>query len=451
MSNKSKTNVIEAVEEAENLEFTGYNVLDDSIASVVQAFQKFKHGLGKVEHLLAMFIGIAESEIKNQISMDELILGFSLKEDEDSIEKTVFDSFQLNYQAQLKQRKKIGQLIQFRICSVLKKFIQEGNQKLLYLKKECSEIIKTINAIVSELDTNKASTLELIRKQKNGDKMKMMEICRRFNEDRLSANKSLGSLFKHKISRICLQIKQCEESRKNLILTAFDLFANIQVEMNYSTRCFIEKMEKISSSANISGDLLYFDELLENQKEEISSSAYIPYDLPIPLDGEDTLLSPPESFGKIKVDKQMLRQESVKDSLTRYSEDKDDSERNFPSFAEDLPRNFQSHHIRPTNLFNSPKSSDSLEDSSESNQKKMEIQSEKKEKPAIKPKPKDFKFADEFANQKVDTEDNEEFPISDIKQTRIKTIENNDIRTSKPKKHPNAIFVMIPLEEERHE
>jgi hypothetical protein len=424
------------------IELTGYEVIDHLIEKSVQLFGKHKEGLEKIEVLLHMFNGIAEREINNQTSMDEFVAGIELSSNISS-EKHILEAFRLNYQTQNKQRKKIGQLIQFRICNVLKEFLNEEKEKNASMKIAFTQVFKLMLVITQEIDTLKGKALKGIRKQAKGNKKKELEICKAFNDDRQFANKNISIIFQTRLSLLLEDLKRCEEKRMKLILSAVESFSSIQSEINSSTGAFIEKMQILSSATN-AVDLSRFDEFIENQGKALDTKGCIPYDLPVQLEGE-TKRSLEKSLeiddnNTVVQNKPVLSKEGSEKQI-HSNPDEVALQKELPSkiSPKDLPDQFQSHDKKPANLL-------------EESQDKKEIPSEsatlsKKEKPVIKPKDFKIEAAGKSATRIINIEENEEISMIEIKPD-TKQISNVPQEISpKPQKFAKAVRVMFSVQE----
>jgi hypothetical protein len=428
-------------EQQQKIEFTGYDVIDHLIEKSAQLFSKHKEGLEKIEVLLNMFNGIAEREINNQACMDEFVAGIDLSSN-DSSEKQILEAFRLNYQTQNKQRKKIGQLIQFRICNVLKEFLNEEKEKNASMKSAFAQVFKSMNAITEEIDTLKEKSLVDIKIKSKGDKKKELEICKAFNDDRQFANQNISIIFQTRLSQLLQDLKRCEEKRIKLILSAVESFSSIQREINSSTGAFIEKMQVLSSAAN-AVDLSHFDEFIEKQGKALADTkGCIPYDLPVQFEGEtkrslEKSLEIDESSNTVVQTKPVLSKEGSKKQINsnpfiqEYGiplQKENSTKALSPKISpKGLPDQFQSHDKKHANL--------------------MDETLSKKEKPVIKPK--DFKIdgAGKIATRIINIDENQLISITEIKPA-AKDETQQEIRTSpqNAKKYANAVRVMLPVQ-----
>jgi hypothetical protein len=268
--------------------------------NTVCAYSKFIDGLEKVKDLENMFSRLAEMEIQNQGNLSRIVEE-SLPEIHNSNEKKMMDAFIQNFQMQIKQRKKIGQLIHFRICSALKSFLEKEIPKAADLKTSIFKEFKGICDIVSKLDQSKTKCLTFLRSSSKIDILKQIEACREFNSERMLANQNIALIYRDRLNELIFQLQKSEEKRISTVLEAFEAFAKIQTEVHSSTLSFIEKMIEIPSSIETSKE----EFLSLWTKTDQKKAEFIPYDLSINLEDTAQELISSEDEGDEEIRKEM--------------------------------------------------------------------------------------------------------------------------------------------------
>jgi hypothetical protein len=405
-----------------------------------------------MQELCDMFSGIAEKEIQFQVMMDEFVNGFGLNS-QNPMEKKMMEAFFQNYQMQIKQRKKIGQLIQFRICNPLKTFIAEEKEKSAHLKSSLTQAIKSIADIAKEVDQLKSKCLDIMKNYEKKDFNKQIEACKEFDDERISANRSIGLLYQARINELIAELKKSERRRIDMLSSMLDAFAKIQAEISESTGSFTEKMTKIVPGVDLSEDLSYLDSIVDTQCKDLSKASYIPYDLPIQLERAAFLSS--REF------KAILAQDASKKPVLARENSNKNNKSNEPIMLASLPISPQpkdfilnpskspssekSSNIRTNLLLPSQKSQEVITEVIQ-NQPQSEVNIQKKERPAVKPK--DFRIDESGNVLKLNPSEeviNKEMKFVKQSPPSSSQLEKGYTSNLSSLKIKNAVRVMVPV------
>lgn len=261
-----------------NIPLIAGSAFADNMADNIQAaFKQVQYGLDHTAHVINVFQDISNREIQFQGEMDKF-LNEEYKQPGDKMVTAhqAYISTLQSVQKITKQRKKLGQLIQLRIVTPMTTFLQQERIKLEAIRKSYLDYKEPIPRLLAECEVLKSKCAKSIPVddkaslfKKSVKWVKVLELCRAFDERRNYSNQYLHSYFEQQLPQILTSLQRIEERRLAAMVNVFDLLSTSMSETVAAVDNYSSRMQDIAESVDIVGDIEEFvllanDNMIEN-------------------------------------------------------------------------------------------------------------------------------------------------------------------------------------------
>jgi hypothetical protein len=244
---------------------------DNLGSNITDAFKQVVAGLRSAEKMTNVIGAIADKEIKCQAEIDKLIVD-ALAAQPDGVTGAWASYMTLltTYQKAIKQRKKFGQLLQLKICTPMKKFLEQEKTKLFGMRKSFQDFAEPIPNLVRDIDFVREKCIKSIAQandeksnsmfnKKGGNKWnKVFQECREFDDKRQYANQYLNSFFETHVPQTLTSLQRIEERRLAAFVNIFDIFSSVFTDTLSAMESQTDRFSRLAASIDIEKDLADF-------------------------------------------------------------------------------------------------------------------------------------------------------------------------------------------------